>query len=82
MNPVKSTLVSLTLALAAGLVPPSTEASEPPPNLAGTWKLDKGLSDDPARKMMEGMQASGGPERGGRPGGGGGMGGPGGGWGG
>lgn len=71
MNPVKTTLVSLTLALAGGLAAPSTGASEPPPNLAGTWRLNKGLSDDPARKMMEGMQAGGGPERGGPPGGGG-----------
>lgn len=85
MKPMKTTL-TLTLALAAGFVATSSRASEPqqpPVKLAGTWKLNKALSDDPARKMMEGMRAGGGPEAGGRPGGGGGgMGGPGGGGGG
>ena len=86
MNPMKTTLASLTIALATGIVATSTSASEPPQaplKLAGIWKLNKGLSDDPARKMMEGMRAGGGSEHGGRPGGGsGGMGGPGGGGGG
>ncbi len=85
MNPMKTT-PTLALALAAGLVAASSRASEPPQGplkLAGIWKLNKALSDDPARRMMEGMRAGGGPEAGGRPGGGGGgMGGPGGGGGG
>jgi len=86
MKPMKTTPACLVLALTAGLVAASSRASEPaspPLKLAGTWKLNKALSDDPARKMMEGMRAGGGTEGGGRPGGGGGaMGGPGGGGGG
>jgi len=83
MNPMKTPLVSLALALAVGLLATSSRASEPPQapvNLAGTWRLDKSLSDDPARKVMEAMRAGGGGERGERPRGeGGGMGGSGGG---
>lgn len=86
MKAMKTTPACLVLALTAGLVAASSRASEPaspPLKLAGTWKLNKSLSDDPARKMMEGMRAGGGTEGGGRPGGGGGaMGGPGGGGGG
>lgn len=82
MNPMKTTPVPLALALAAGCLAASSRASEPPQapvSLAGTWKLDKSLSDDPARKVMEAMRASGGGERGERPRGeGGGMGGGGG----
>ena len=79
MNRMKTKLAPLALTLAAGFVAASSRASEPPQapvNLAGTWKLDKSLSDDPARKFREAMP-NGGGERGGRPGGeGGGMGGP------
>jgi len=85
MNAIRTAPHLLALALAAGLLATSSRAAEPPQaplKLAGTWKLNKGLSDDPARKMMEGMRAAGGSEHGGRPGGGGGMGGPGGGGGG
>jgi hypothetical protein len=82
MNPMKTTPAPLALALAAGFLAASSRASEPPQppvNLAGTWKLDKSRSDDPARKVMEAMRASGGSERGERGGEGGGMGGSGGG---
>ncbi len=83
MNPMMTTPIALALALGAGFLAASSRASEPPQapvNLAGTWKLDRSLSDDPARKVMEAMRASGGGERGERPRGeGGGMGGSGGG---
>ena len=68
MKPMKTTPACLVLALTAGLVAASSRASEPaspPLKLAGTWKLNKALSDDPARKMMEGMRAGGGTEGGG-----------------
>lgn len=85
MNAIQHAPHLLALALGAGLLATGSRAAEPPQaplKLAGTWKLNKGLSEDPARKMMEGMRAGGGSEHGGRPGGGGGMGGPGGGGGG
>ncbi len=84
MKPMKTTpALALALALAAGFAATSSRASESPQvpaRLAGTWRLNKALSDDPAQKLMEGMRAGGGPEGGGPPGGG--IGGPGGGGGG
>lgn len=89
MNP-KPALAGLILSVSAVLAATSGragETTEAPVRLAGTWKLNKPLSDDPARKMMETVRGGGGPERGGGMGGpggggrggGGGMGGPGGG---
>jgi hypothetical protein len=57
-------------------------AADQPPNLAGTWKLNKDKSDNPREKMQEAMANSGGMQGGGgggygqRRGGGGGEGGP------
>lgn len=87
MNPMKTTVAALALGLFAGLSAASTRSLEPaaaPVKLAGTWTLNKELSDNPGQKMMEGMRGAGGPGgREGRPeGGGGGMGNPGGGGGG
>ena len=81
MNLMKSASAATTLGLIIGLTAASSRAAEPPQapvKLAGTWKLNKELSDNPARKMMEGTRGNGG--MGGR--GGGGMGAPGGGGGG
>ncbi|MFZ3244487.1 MAG: hypothetical protein WA185_05375 [Candidatus Acidiferrales bacterium] len=61
---------------------PAAAAADQPPNLAGTWKLNKDKSDNPREKMQQAMGNSGGMQGGGgggygqRRGGGGGEGGP------
>ncbi len=81
MRPTRPTSTFLFFGLVAALGAPSSRASDPPSvpvKLAGTWKLNKELSDDPGRKMMEAMRNANGASGHGGPGGGG-MGGPGGG---
>ena len=73
INPIAA---CVALGLLLTLDPPASHAtvSDAPVALAGTWKLNKELSDDPGRKMMEAMRdGNDGSGRGGR--GGGGMGG-------
>ena len=57
------------LIIVVGLLWPSVNtaaaAADQPPNLAGTWKLNKDKSDNPREKMQEAMGNSGGMQGGG-----------------
>jgi hypothetical protein len=67
-------LAALTLAVGL-LLPAASPMAAPtdqPPNLGGTWKLNKDKSDDPRQKLQEAMGDSGGMQGGGMRGGGGG----------
>lgn len=59
MKPSRPNSASLFFGLLFALPPQSSPASDPPSapvKLAGTWKLNKELSDDPGQKMMEAMR--------------------------
>jgi hypothetical protein len=69
-------LAALTLAVGL-LLPVASSMAAPadqPPNLGGTWKLNKDKSDNPRQKMQEAMGNSGGMQGGGMRGGSGGWG--------
>ena len=87
MNLMKASCAPFALGLLLACSASSSRAGETPQapvSLAGKWKLNHELSDNPALKMMEAMRGGEGAGRsgpggmGGRGGGGGGMGGPGG----
>ena len=78
MNRITTSLVFGFVAALGIAAAPAAEQAPAPLKLGGVWKLNKELSEDPGRKMMDAMRNAGG--RGGGMGGpGGGMGGPGGG---
>ena len=75
MNRITTSLVFGFVAALGIAAAPAAEQAPTPLKLGGTWKLNKELSEDPGRKMMDAMRNAGGRGGGmGGPGGGGGMG--------
>lgn len=75
-------IFALALGIGVGAISSDAAASDPQaatPQLGGTWKLNRELSENPGAKMMEAMRGAGGPGDRGMGGRGGGMGGRGGG---
>lgn len=64
-----SAILLAALMLAGNLLPPVASSmaapADQPPNLGGTWKLNKDKSDNPRQKMQEAMGNSGGMQGGG-----------------